>query len=704
MRLAIRIGLAGIAALCALLGGLVAYAAATLPDINSIGQATSTIKILDRNGNLIGEYGSGGQQRRTVPLTQISTTLQKATIATEDRNFYNEGAINFGRVAKALIVDVIARRPEQGASTITQQLAKLAFFGSNADRSPLRKLREALLANELDRTYSKDHILEMYLNLIYYGHGAYGIEDASQTYFGLDAKDLDLREASLLAGLPQAPANYDPFQDLQAAFARQHVVLESMVATGDIPQSDADGVDPTTGTADQMAAKQKAIRDLLAHGHKTGTAQVAPHFAEYVREQLDSLFADDPAALDGNVTVTTTLDINIQKQATSAVQSGVKSLESQGANNGALLMMDSHTGYIIAMVGSADFTDDSIAGQYNVVTGQRRPGSSFKPYVYETGFLDGALKPDTILQDTSQEAQKYGGVHDFDGKYEGNITAARALLDSRNIPTEEAMDKAGVSNVIDFAHSLGITSDLAPNTSTAIGTSAVRMIDHAAAYGAFSNGGTTVTPRSITKVTDASGSTLYSADASTGQAVMDRAHADAITRILVGYPARWNLRFRHQVAAKSGTTDSFVDAWLMTYTPDFVVATWAGHTDQTGTEIGMNQVYGTEVGGAIAVPFVNGLPSSMFHNFSLDSGLLDCTTPDASFSIDRSGCPTPTATPSPSPSPTPTATPTAESTPATPPPTIVITLPPFPCPKTSSSTTTGSSTPSPTPSPTGCSP
>jgi membrane peptidoglycan carboxypeptidase len=704
VRLGIRIGLACLAALCALLGGLVAYAAATLPDVNAIGQATGTIKILDRNGTLLGEYGSDSQQRHTVPLTQVSHTLQDATVATEDRNFYNEGAINFGRVAKALFVDVIARRPQQGASTITQQLAKLAFFGSNADRSPLRKLREALLANELDRMYSKDQILEKYLNIIYYGHGAYGIQDASQTYFGKDAKDLDLRESSVLAGLPQAPSNYDPFLDLQAALARQHVVLASMIANGNITQQQADQVDATTGTADEQAAKQKAIRDELAHGHKAGQTQLAPHFAEYVREQLDNLFKDDPAALNGNVTVTTTLDAGIQQQANDAVQKGVQQLTSAGANNGALLMMDSHTGSIIAMVGSADFTNDSIAGQYNITTGQRRPGSSFKPFVYETGFLDGALKPDTILQDTKQQSQKYGGVQDFDGQFEGNITAAKSLLDSRNVSTEQAMDKAGTQNVIDFAHSLGITSDLAPNLSTAIGTNAVRMIDHTAAYAAFSNGGTTVTPRSIQKVTDASGNVLYDAGSgSTGNAVMDKSHADAISRILVGYPSRWSLGYKHQVAAKSGTTDNFVDAWLMAYTPDFVVATWAGHTDQTGAEIGMKQVFGTQVGKVMSVPFVNSLPSSMFHNFSLSPGLTDCTSPDASLSIDRSGCPTPTPTPTPSPTPSPTPTATPSETAAPTPTPIVVTLPPIICPTpgpspTPGGTSTGTSTkPSPTP-------
>lgn len=702
-RTGVRIGLAVVAILCATLGGLVAYAAFTLPDVNTIGQATGTVKVLDRNGQLVGEYGAGGQQRTTVTIDKVAPVLQDATIATEDRGFYNEGAINFGRVAKALFVDAIARHPSQGASTITQQLAKLAFFGGNADKSPLRKLREALLANEIDRMYSKQQILEKYLNLINYGHGAYGIQDASQTYFGKDAKDLTLVEASLLAGIPNAPADYDPFENASNAFARQHVVLASMVADGKATQDQADAVDPTTGSADQQQQKQAAIQGELKKGHRTAKAQVAPHFVEYVREQVNQLFADDPAALNGNITVKTTLDLRIQTKAQTAVTNGVAKLQSSDANNGAMLMMDSSNGDILAMVGSADFNNDSIAGQYNVTTGARRPGSSFKPYVYETGFIDGAIKPDTILDDTAQQSQKYGGVHDFDGKFLGRITAAKSLLESRNVSTEQAADKAGLGNVVTFAHALGITTPLDDTSlTTAIGTSAVRMIDHTAAYSAFSNGGYKVTPRSILSVTDDSGGSLYDAGkGGVGQQVMTAQQSYAITKILLGYAQRWGLGFKHQTAGKSGTTDNFVDAWYMTYTPNFVVATWAGHTDQTGAEIGMKNVFGTSVGSAISVPFVNSLTNEVpFNSFKPVSGALsDCASADATISgIDRGGCPTPTPTPSPTPSPTPTPTASSSST-STDTGGVTVTVPPIVGSPTPSPAPSPSPTPTPSPSP-----
>ena len=317
------------------------------------------------------------------------------------------------------------------------------------------------------------------------------------------------------------------------------------------------------------------------------------------------------------------------------------------ANNAALLMLDSTTGDILAMAGSADFNNDSIGGQFNVVTAERRPGSSFKPYVYETGFMNGSLTPSTILQDTRAESQRLGGVRDFDGAFDGPIAASQALLLSRNVPAEQAMTIAGIQQVIDFAHSLGITSNLASNANTAIGSSSVRMIEHAAAYAAFANGGHKVTARAFTKVVSGQDVIVDAGEPSPGPQVMPATDAGKITRILRGYAGYWGLPFRHPTAGKSGTTDDFVDAWYMAYTPDFVVATWAGHTEGDNTaEIGMDGVYGTSVGKAIAVPFVNSLPSSVFrHGF-------DST----------SGAPTPAPTPVPTPTPLPEATPTPEET------------------------------------------
>ncbi len=677
---------AGFFVLCMVaVGGLVAYAALTLPDINSIGKATGTIKILDSHGTLIAEVGHKNENRHTVSIDQIALIMQQATIAAEDRNFYNEGAFNPARVVKALVDDIILRRPAEGASTITQQLAKQAFFGADASKSPLRKVREALLASELDGKYSKQQILDQYLNITYYGENAYGVESAALRYFGKHAKDLNLTEAALLAGLPEAPSFNDPYKNPDAAYARMHYVLGSLIAVGVIKQSAADAVDPLVGGASpttdqqtQQQANRQALTADLNNGRSSVSAGAAPHFVAYIEDQLQTIFGqDDPQFLQGNLTVNTTLDLNIQNLANTAVVNGVGKLKSNGATNGALLMIDPHNGNIEAMVGSADFNDNSIAGQYNIALASRRPGSSFKPYVYETGFKNGTLKPDTILQDTRAESQKLGGVPDFDGRFQGPITAARALVQSRNIATEQAMQIAGVQNVIDFAYGMGICTctPQAANLSTAIGTSAVRMIDHASAYASFANGGHKVVARGILKITDGSGSVLkdFTQPPNFGD-TMTPAQAWSITAILRNYARTWNLHFKYDTAGKSGTTDNFVDAWYMTYTPDWVVATWTGHTSSQQAEQPMNQVFGTSTGGAIAVPFVNSLPKPAAFK-PVSGSLPDCSASDSAFGDTSSACPTPTPTATASPTAPPSATvsiPPVTLTPvATPTPTIV---------------------------------
>ena len=608
------------------LGFLVTYAAFTLPSMDGISAVTGTLRILDRNGALIAEVGDGSTSHATVTLSQVSPIMQQAIIAAEDRQFYAEGPVNASRILKALLVDVMLRRPAEGASTITQQLARNAFLPQ--DKSALRKLREALLADEIDQRYGKDKILEMYLNTIYFGHGAWGIEEAAEAYFGVHAKDLTLAQSALLAGLPQAPSADDPYGNPQGAFSRMHYVLDGLVSMGTITQSQADAADPLVGSDShlvgeataltaQRAAHQQAIIGSLHDGRRGGTVN-APHFVEYVRDQLAQLFQNDPQALDGTLTIQTTLDLGIQQRAQQAVAAGVATI-GRNANNGALLMLDAHTGGIIAMVGSADYNNNAIAGEFNIVTAQRQPGSSFKPYVYEEAFRDGALTPSTTLDDTPSESQKLGGVNDWDGRFMGPMPAWRALLLSRNVPTEQAMERAGPENVINFAHSLGITSDLADNASTGIGTSAVRMIDHAAAYAAFANGGTTVQPTGILKVSDQHGNVLYDAGTRAGTPVMTPQQAYAVTGILRQYNNQWHDGINRDIAAKSGTTDNYVDAWFMAYTPDWVVATWAGHTSGTDqSEVGMDTVYGNDVGHDIAAPFINGLPPSS--RFSVPPG------------------------------------------------------------------------------------
>ena len=615
--MAIRIGVLGVGGVCLILAGMVAYAAMTLPDLNKLGQATGAVKILDRHGQVIASVGNDAHNHSPVALDKVAPILQDATLAAEDRNFYNEGGFDPAAILRAIAHDVTGGGTE-GASTITQQLARVDFLSQ--ERSVTRKLREILLADEIDHRYSKSDILAAYLNTVYFGHGAYGIAAAAQVYFGTSAASLSLSQASLLAGLLQAPSADDPFTNPKAAFSRQHYVLTSMVAAGDVTAAAAQGVDPLVG---DTAQHQKSMLDALTHGRPLAEVNGAPHFVAYARQQLDTLFSSDLAALDGSVDVTTSLDLGAQAKAQKAVTAGVTAI-GRNADNGALLMLDSHTGDILAMVGSADYNNAAIGGEFNVTLASRRPGSSFKPFVFEQAFRSGALQPTSVLQDTAAQSAALGGVNDFDGNFMGPIAASRALLLSRNVATEQAMETAGVNNVIDFAHQLGISSPLAANASTAIGTSAVRMLDQAAAYAAFSNGGARVTPRAILKVVDhASGTVLYDAGrGSTGASVMTPAQAYQVTGILRRYDSQWGVPIPRDAASKSGTTDNFVDAWYMTYTPSWVVATWAGHTSGTDpAEVGMDGVYGVDTGTHIAAPFINQLPATP--GFTVPSGATD---------------------------------------------------------------------------------
>jgi membrane peptidoglycan carboxypeptidase len=583
-------------------GGLFAYAASSLPNINDIGRATGTIRFLDRRGNLISQVGYNQTPLSPVPLDRVAPLMRQAIIAAEDRNFYQEGSFDIKGMARAVVVDLVLRRPAQGGSTITEQLAKLTFLSPR--KTVVRKLQEDIIAAQLASRYSKDKILETYLNHVYFGEGAYGVDEAAQVYFGKHASQLDLREASLLAGLVDAPSYNDPYRNPDAAFARQHYVLRGMVGQGDITETQAGAVDPLA-----QPANQDAVVADLKHGKPLAVGP-APHFVQYVTAELQQLFSNEPATLNGNLTVTTTLDLATQAKAMKVVRDGVARVARQGANNGALLMIDANTGEIRAMVGSADYNDESIGGQYNIVTARRRPGSSFKPYVYGEAFTEHKLTPNSTLNDTATESQRLGGVKDFDGSFYGVMSVTRALVLSRNIPAEQAMAIAGVSPVIDFAHSLGIRSPLSPNVSTAIGSSPLRMIDHAAGYAAFANGGHRVSPSGILKVVDQSGATAYQATSdSLGPQVVSETVACAITGILRNYPAQWSLAFNRPTAGKSGTTDGFVDAWYMAYTPDWVVATWTGHTEGSSQrEIGMKGLYGVDMAAYLTVPFVNSLP------------------------------------------------------------------------------------------------
>ena len=601
----------------AVFGGLVALfviftlvVAATLPDPSKIAIHAGEVRILDRNQKLVAAVAGGGEQRQEVSINLISPLLRNATIDAEDRNFYSHNGIDWGRLVKAMTVDLIQRRAVSGASTITEQLAKLSLLtpqGGLPGRTLTRKYKEAILATEIESRFPKDRILELYLNTIYYGHRAYGAQAAAKVYFEKDAKDLTLGQASLLAGLPQAPSSYDPAIYYSDAKGRQSYVLDQMVRAGHI-------------TAQQAAdAKAEDLRPQLKFKESNATGP-APHFVEYLKRVLEKTYGAQIIAA-GGVTVTSSLDLDVQNAANAAVAAGAAKNLKYNANNAAMLVEDPNTGQILAMVGSADFNNAGIAGQVCIACPEtkRQPGSSFKPYVYASGIADKKFNTLTVFHDTAAQARSMdpkNPVSDFDNRYEGKMRLRTALVQSRNVPAEEAMQKAGPDSVVATAHRMGISTEIKPFLSSAIGASEVTMLDHAEAYGVFATLGYKHEPVSILKVLDSTG-TDVTQKPNDKQQVMDAGVAFIVSDVLKNYNDEWHLGFDRTLAAKSGTTNilnpngsiSTGDGWLMAYNQEVVIATWGGHTSNDPNAGGATKnFFGVYNGPNIIAPFLKSLP------------------------------------------------------------------------------------------------
>jgi penicillin-binding protein 1A len=553
------------------------YYSSDLPDpgtLNPQNLAQAT-QILDRNGRLL--YLKHGTEIRTVvPLSKISPLLRKATIDLEDRNFYQHHGLDYQRLLSAAYADVTHTGIQQGASTITQQLVKRKYLSGQQTLD--RKIKEALLASDIEGRYAKDTILEAYLNEIPYGHEAFGVEAASEFYFGKHAADVNLDEATLLAGIPAAPSAYDPLKVRGLAFARerQKVVLNAMANNGDLTRQEV------------LLAE---ARPVVLHVTKPDTAYNAPHFVNYVLNYLRKRYG--AALVDGGgLKVTTSLDLGLQQKAEAIVHSEVGRFVRQGVNNGAMVAMNPNTGEIMAYVGSADFNDENIDGQFDNVDGGgdpgyigRQPGSSFKPYVYLTALSNG-YTPSTPVED---KQGNYGGTtfHDFDNHSEGVISLRRALVESRNIPPILLMQTLGFQRVFQTAKTLGITTNLKPELGSAIGSSEIRMLDHTTAYGVFATQGIYRAPAPVLKVEDASGNTIFKLK-DTGRRVVAAQPTYVLNDILLGYARQWGISLVGPAAGKSGTTDDSADLWYMGYTPDLVVGTWMAHTGHKadGTSVG----------------------------------------------------------------------------------------------------------------------
>jgi membrane peptidoglycan carboxypeptidase len=623
----------------------VLWAIKDLPDPSQDVLAAGDVIVQDRNGKLIEDWSPAGHYHVTLTLQQMGPYAPKAVLAAEDRNFYNHGAVDPTSIARAAWVDVTSRGVNQGGSTITQQLVKIQLL--TPERSVTRKVQEVVLAVALEQRYSKDQILGMYLNRVYFGHGAYGVGAAAKTYFGKDAKDLSLAQAAFLAGLIQAPAAYDPKQHYDLAHDRELYVLQGMVSTHAVGQADAD-----------KAADEDVKSEL--HIQATARQSKAPHFVDYVLSQLESTFGS-AAVQQGGIVVRTTLDLGIQQDAESAVANGVQDLSYLGVNNSALLAANPKNGDILAWVGSADYGNDEIGGQFDVVLSKRQPGSSFKPYVYEAALRDHKITWATILHDRPTDFNGYRPA-DFDNGGMGDIPARTAILYSRNIPAVEVGQMEGIDNVIDLAHAMGVKSQLQPYLSTAIGASDITLYEHVQGYQTFANSGQRVDLHVINEVEDSSGHTVFKYDNPQSNTVLTPAEAYLMSGVLKDYQNTWNFGWNRQMASKTGTSDNgkggIPDSWIMAYNPDIVAGVWVGNTGANGKG-GLIRAYGENVGLTIMRRFVNALPNSMRDWYQQPSGLAGCRGNQGPFLPGTCPSASPTAKPTPSPSGTPSASPSA---------------------------------------------
>lgn len=534
-------------------------------------------KLFDRNGKLIYEIFTD-QRRTPIKLEDLPPYIKEATIAIEDKDFYKHYGFSPTGIARS-IYKIVAERKLQGGSTLSQQLVKNALL--SPERTVRRKLREFILTVFVEGIYSKDQILEMYLNQIPYGGTAYGIEAAAEAYFDKSAKDLTLAEATLLAGLPQAPSRYSPFGAFpENAKARQETVLRRMVEDKYITQKEAD----TAKEEPLVYAKQEAPS--------------APHFALWIKSQLSEKYGEKLVE-QGGLRVTTTLDLDLQEFAQKAVANEVGKLKKQKVGNGAAIVTRPKTGEILAMVGSKDYFAEDEDGKVNVVLAKRQPGSSIKPLNYALALRDEKVTPSTPLADVptcfSVVGQPIYCPKNYDGTFHGAQQVRFALGNSYNVPAVRTLALNGIENFVDFAKTIGLTTLTDPSNyglSLTLGGGEVRPYDMAVAFGVFANQGIKQDLVSITKVEDWKGKVLEEnkPEELTGERVLSPEVSFLISHILLDNNARsaafgessyLNVAGHPEVSVKTGTTNDRRDNWTIGYTEHAVVVTWVGNNDNT---------------------------------------------------------------------------------------------------------------------------
>jgi penicillin-binding protein 1A len=581
----------GLIAACVATGaavGVILHFRKTLPSPAALESIVPPVKtvIYDRNGEEISELFH--ENRIVVSLSDIPRHLVDAFVVTEDARFREHWGVSPIDNVRAILVNIREKRKAQGASTITQQLARNLFL--THEKFYTRKIKEALLAIEIEKRYTKDEILQMYLNQIYFGHGAYGVESAARLYFGRSVRELGLAECALLAGIPKNPSGYSPIRNPEAAIGRATVVLDLMTRAGAITPNEA----------------AQARANLKAPGPARGRVREAPYFVEHVRQELIERYGPD-RLYGGGLRIHTTLDLELQRAAEDILEGRLIELESRnnyavkrdvaagdeagapeepgpsetGYVQGAMLALDPSTGAILAMVGGRDFGDS----HYNrAVQAHRQPGSAFKIFVY-TAAVDDGLTPSDICLDTPMVLPVAGAPdyqpQNYDGEFRGELLVRDAVKHSINIPAVRVLLRLGAERVVDYARRLGIASDLRPVPSLALGSSEVTLLEMTSAFSVFANRGMRAEPLAITRVEDRDGTVLERHEPRVAE-VLDPKTAYIMTSMLesvvnegTAVRARAN-GITGAAAGKTGTPDDYTDGWFVGFTPEIVCGVWVG--------------------------------------------------------------------------------------------------------------------------------
>ena len=540
------------------------------------------------------------EKRDPVALADIPRYLIEALIATEDRKFYQHSGVDLKGIARAVIKDIRAGKFIEGASTITQQLAKTLFLTPR--KTMVRKIKEAILAFQLERRYTKDEILELYLNQVYFGSGAYGVQSAAEIFFGKSVQDLSLAECALIAGMPKSPSRYSPLVNKELARLRRDTVLNQMLAQDIISGADY----------------QAAVDEEIHLGDRSKNLTRAPYFVEYVQKKLAHALGED-SLYKGGLSIYTTLDANLQEAAQNAVRDGLRALENRMDQNdihpldpqAALISLDIKSGGILAMVGGKDYYESV----FNRATAARRqPGSAFKPIVYayavEQGFAQNKMILDApVLYKGADKGQDWR-PENFSHKYLGEITLRKALAVSQNIPAVRLIEMLGPLPVAQFGRRLGIASNLSPDLSLALGTSEVSLINLTAAYAVFPRQGKWIEPFGVMEVVDRRGRIIWRAKPQK-RLVMSRAGAAIITNMLEAVVSEGTGRqaaaLKTAVAGKTGTTNNYNDALFIGFSPAVATGVWVGR--DSGETLGEKET-GAKAALPIWIQFMQAVPAS----------------------------------------------------------------------------------------------